>query len=85
MKLLELCGLFGTLVIDEDGIYDMSDFNDRLLIGLKGTMGEAEYASRQNLEYFDHYCADNFDCSSMPIQAMIDGWCIKRDRNSIEL
>ena len=42
MKLLELCGLLGTLVIDEDGIYDMSDFNDRLLIGLKGTMGEAE-------------------------------------------
>lgn len=42
MKLLELCALFGTLVIDEDGIYDMSDFNDRLLIGLKGTMGEAE-------------------------------------------
>ena len=42
MKLLELCGLFETLVIDEDGIYDMGDFNDRLLIGLKGTMGEAE-------------------------------------------
>lgn len=42
MKLLELCALFGTLVVDEDGIYDMSDFNDRLLIGLKGTMGEAE-------------------------------------------
>lgn len=42
MKLLELCSLFDTLVIDEDGIYDMSDFNDRLLIGLKGTMGEAE-------------------------------------------
>ena len=42
MKLLELCGLFDALVVDEDGIYDMSDFNDRLLIGLKGTMGEAE-------------------------------------------
>lgn len=42
MKLLELCGLFGTFVIDEGGIHDMSDFNDRLLIGLKGTMGEAE-------------------------------------------
>lgn len=42
MKLLELCGLFHTLVIDEDGIYDMSDFNDRLVVGLKGTMGEAE-------------------------------------------
>jgi DNA invertase Pin-like site-specific DNA recombinase len=42
MKLLEICGLFDTLVIDEDGIYDMSDFNDRLILGLKGTMGEAE-------------------------------------------
>ena len=42
MKLLELCGLFHTLVIDEDGIYDMSDINDRLVLGLKGTMGEAE-------------------------------------------
>jgi hypothetical protein len=42
MKPLKLCGLFHTLVIDEDGIYDMSDFNDRLVIGLKGTMGEAE-------------------------------------------
>lgn len=42
MKLLELCSLLNTLVIDEDGVYDMSDFNDRLLIGLKGTMGEAE-------------------------------------------
>jgi DNA invertase Pin-like site-specific DNA recombinase len=42
MKLLELCGLFHTLVVDEDGIYDMGDFNDRLVLGLKGTMGEAE-------------------------------------------
>ena len=42
MKLLELCGLFRTLIIDEDGIYDMADFNDRLVVGLKGTMGEAE-------------------------------------------
>ena len=50
MKLLELCGLFHTLVIDEDGIYDMSDFNDRLVLGLKGTMGEAElYILRSRL------------------------------------
>jgi DNA invertase Pin-like site-specific DNA recombinase len=42
MKLLELCGLFHTIVVDEDGIYDMGDFNDRLVLGLKGTMGEAE-------------------------------------------
>ena len=41
-QLLELCGLFQTLLADQDGIYDPGDFNDRLLLGLKGTMSEAE-------------------------------------------
>jgi DNA invertase Pin-like site-specific DNA recombinase len=41
-RLLELCRLTDTLVIDADGIYDLQDFNDRLLLGLKGTMSEAE-------------------------------------------
>jgi DNA invertase Pin-like site-specific DNA recombinase len=41
-RLLEICALTGTLILDEDGIYDPSDFNDRLLLGLKGTMSEAE-------------------------------------------
>ena len=41
-KLLEICALSGTLILDEDGIYDPGDFNDRLLLGLKGTMSEAE-------------------------------------------
>lgn len=41
-RLLELCALFDTLILDADGIYDLSDFNDRLLLGLKGTMSEAE-------------------------------------------
>jgi DNA invertase Pin-like site-specific DNA recombinase len=41
-RLLELCGLTQTLVIDEDGCYDPSDFNDGLLLGLKGTMAQAE-------------------------------------------
>jgi DNA invertase Pin-like site-specific DNA recombinase len=40
--LLEICGLTGTLILDEDGLYDPSQFNDRLLLGLKGTMSEAE-------------------------------------------
>src|SRR5205809_1440486 len=40
--LLELCALPATLVIDEDGCYDPSDFNDGLLLGLKGTMAQAE-------------------------------------------
>lgn len=41
-RLLEICGLFNTLILDEDGIYDPAHFNDRLLLGLKGTMSEAE-------------------------------------------
>lgn len=41
-QLLEVCALFGTLISDLDGIYDPSHFNDRLLLGLKGTMSEAE-------------------------------------------
>jgi len=41
-RLLELCAMSGTLILDEDGLYDANDFNDRLLLGLKGTMSEAE-------------------------------------------
>jgi DNA invertase Pin-like site-specific DNA recombinase len=40
--LLEVCALFDTLIVDADGIYDPAHFNDRLLLGLKGTMSEAE-------------------------------------------
>jgi DNA invertase Pin-like site-specific DNA recombinase len=41
-RLLEICGLTDTLILDEDGLYDPADFNDRLLLGMKGTMSEAE-------------------------------------------
>lgn len=41
-RLLEICALTDTLILDEDGIYDPGHFNDRLLLGLKGTMSEAE-------------------------------------------
>ncbi len=41
-RLLEICALTQTLILDEDGIYDPAHFNDRLLLGLKGTMSEAE-------------------------------------------
>ncbi len=40
--LLEICALADTLILDEDGVYDPASFNDRLLLGLKGTMSEAE-------------------------------------------
>jgi DNA invertase Pin-like site-specific DNA recombinase len=41
-QLLEICALFGTLIADLDGVYDPAQYNDRLLLGLKGTMSEAE-------------------------------------------
>ncbi len=41
-RLLEICALTETLLLDEDGLYDPASFNDRLLLGLKGTMSEAE-------------------------------------------
>ena len=41
-RLLEICALAATLILDEEGVYDPAHFNDRLLLGLKGTMSEAE-------------------------------------------
>ena len=41
-RLLEICALTNTLILDEDGLYDPRHFNDRLLLGLKGAMSEAE-------------------------------------------
>ena len=41
-RLLELCALTDTLILDEEGIYNPSEFNDSLLLGLKGTMSAAE-------------------------------------------
>jgi len=67
-QLLELCAIFQTLLADQDGLYDPGDYNDRLLLGLKGTMSEAELhilrgrmlAGRRNKarrgELFNHAC-----------------------------
>ena len=41
-RLLEICALAETLILDEDGVYNPKEFNDRLLLGLKGQMSEAE-------------------------------------------
>jgi len=41
-RLLEICGLARTLILDEDGLYDPCDFNDRLILGIKGTFSEVE-------------------------------------------
>jgi DNA invertase Pin-like site-specific DNA recombinase len=67
-QLLELCAIFRTLLADQGGLYDPGDYNDRLLLGLKGTMSEAELhilrgrmlAGRRNKarrgELFNHAC-----------------------------
>jgi hypothetical protein len=41
-QLLDLCAITDTLIADADGVYHPADFNDRLVLGLKGTMSEAE-------------------------------------------
>ena len=47
----EMCAIFGTLIADEDGVYDGNDANDRLLLGLKGIMSEMElHIMRNRLE-----------------------------------
>jgi DNA invertase Pin-like site-specific DNA recombinase len=46
--LLELCGIFGTLLADQDGVYDAADPNDRLLLGLKGTISSVELQTMRN-------------------------------------
>ena len=49
-QLLELCSVSGVLLADPDGVYDPGFYNDRLLLGLKGTMSEAElYLIRQRM------------------------------------
>jgi DNA invertase Pin-like site-specific DNA recombinase len=49
-QLLEVCAIFQTLLADQDGVYDPTDYNDRLLLGLKGAMSEAElHLLRQRL------------------------------------
>ena len=48
-RLLELCAITRTIVIDEDGAYDPADFNDSLVLGLKGTFAQAELTSSARL------------------------------------
>jgi DNA invertase Pin-like site-specific DNA recombinase len=47
-NLLEMCAVFGTILADEDGVYDPQDTNDRLLLGLKGTISEFELVTMRN-------------------------------------
>ena len=46
--LVEVCGVFNTLLYDQDGVYDANDSNDRLLLGMKGAMSEFELITLRN-------------------------------------
>lgn len=46
--LFELCGIFGTLLADQEGVYEANDPNDRLILGLKGIMSEVELQTMRN-------------------------------------
>jgi DNA invertase Pin-like site-specific DNA recombinase len=52
-RLLEIARLTDTLVVDADGVYDLADINDRLLLGLKGQMSEALCRYRHKASYAD--------------------------------
>ena len=47
-QLVDVCGIFNTLLCDQDGVYDASDGNDRLLLGMKGAMSEFELVTLRN-------------------------------------
>ena len=68
-RLLEICALTDTLILDEDGIYNPAQFNDRLLLGLKGTMSEAL------CRYLDK--ASYGDPAVMPILRTLAAGCFK--------
>ena len=61
-QLLEICAMTGTLICDEDGLYDPRAFNDRLLLGLKGTMAEALCRRRHRLSYADFSVMPTMSC-----------------------
>jgi DNA invertase Pin-like site-specific DNA recombinase len=52
-RLMEFAAITETLLIDADGVYDPRDVNDRMLLGMKSTMGEALWRIRHNASYAD--------------------------------
>ncbi len=80
-RLLELCAITRTLVIDEDGIYDPADFNDGLVLGMKGTFAQAEvHIIRARLHGGKLNKASRGDLRfALPVGLVFDGEKIVRD------
>ena len=72
-QLLELCGMTGTLICDEDGLYDPRNFNDRLLLGLKGQLSEALCRIPDNASYADFAVMPTTSCEDAAGLAGIAG------------
>jgi DNA invertase Pin-like site-specific DNA recombinase len=75
-RLLEICALSDTLIADEDGLYDPAHFNDRLLLGLKGTMSEAElHILRARLRggILNKARRGELRCGCLPVGLVYDG------------
>jgi DNA invertase Pin-like site-specific DNA recombinase len=68
-QLLELCAVFRSLLADQDGVYDPADYNDRLLLGLKGTISEAElHVIRARMEQGKRHKAERGELySQLPV------------------
>jgi DNA invertase Pin-like site-specific DNA recombinase len=64
-QLLELCGMTGTLICDEDGLYDPRNFNDRLLPGMKGQMSEALCRYQHKASYADFSVMPTMSCEDV--------------------
>ena len=65
-QLIELCTLAGALLADADGVYDPNEYNDRLLLGLKGTMSEALCRYRHKASYADPVVMPTLVKESLP-------------------
>lgn len=72
-QLLEICGMTGTLICYEDGLYDPRNFNDRLVLGMKGQISEALCRSRHNASYADIAVIPIMWCESAANLAGSDG------------
>ena len=80
-QLLELCALFRTLLADQDGLYDPTEFNDRLLLGLKGAFSEAELHILKCRMYEGRL--NKADCGELLLHPPI-GYVFNADRTSFE-
>ncbi len=79
-QLLELCALFHTLIADLDGMYDPALYNDRLLLGLKGTMSEAELHILKQRMYQGRLSKASGATCNLPCQSVMSG--ARRERSS---